>query len=1290
MLAHIADLSDANEYVLGWTGQSLGRPWGDLTGGTVGALDELLSDYKLDAVGSIISATRTRPSGAATVSITEPTVVTQVDHNMTTDETVFMEAKEFPKQGATITAGSFVVGVAYEILTIGSTDFTLVGASANTVGLTFIATGAGVGTGTAGVRVKATDIVAGTPYNIEAEAIHTAGAFVINDWYTILTVGTTDFTLIGAASNTVGVSFKATGVGAGTGTAGNTGSTDYTLIGAADNAIDTQFVATAAGTGDGVVAETFGRGIPYYVTKLTDSTYTLASGPDMTTWLPATSAGDLVRMRPGQELVMVPDGYATPSVAVNEYVDAAYRLGSQLQLQPGYGKNISNLAIAANKTSVTAGAFLKGYTYEIATIGTTDFTLIGAASNTVGLSFVATGSGTGTGTAYLLYPAPKFTVYTSGEFVPTLVYEIVTVGTTDFVTEHGASSNTPGVRFTAAVAGTGTGTAKLITVLQPTTGTQFVRWVMPPEEPLIVAGSFVVGLTYQIESTGTTDFTLIGAAANTIGLVFIATGVGTGTGQAYRMDFSTQAYLMHEDFAWASYPQVRILTPYQPTEKDDWPSERRIPYPSPTADFGAGGRRITLPAPWTNPATPITDFADLAVFLEATLHEGVKGYGLSERTDSTAIGALTHLPHEISSISGDYWTFGVVSGVYTGVPIVKADVLVNARMIVDWEDGGVMKRSWVKIQGNTTTYFWVDSTSWLGDGNPGTGNHAKIKRYTVWVPWHEDSPHSYLPGEGFTYPNNDMSPYTDTSSAAGGVIMNRPRGNVFESYPGNIGELIVWGTRLSMAIGKRVNLVVLAVNGSQIAPSPGRNAFGWQGHCGWYDQADDWTWSPGATNGLWDRLKHLLTTCLPNAMAAEGNTKPIRVLGWVHSQGESDAMNDGARFHYGKSVRGLQTAIRNLCDTLKNADGSSYNPYTDEAKIPWIQPQIMNTPYQLKGTFTYYAGSVMIDGDSNHLVNNSILELVNADEFAGTIKCDDCPRNLPDAGHLSGTGHAIRAMRLAKETTQLIDYALGFGSAALVSTKNQVVDICNRALAMIGKDPAMTSMTENTEEASLCKLFYREARDSLLRLRQWNFALRRKALDELKMDDQELHAQWGYCYAVPATALSAFRVFPPDKIRAAFDDSVVLTLGYSASLVAAFDTTYGLSDDLNPNEVAQSLLPVTSVSTLKPQLFHSERSPDGGRRIYTNQEQATLQYVERVSDPSEYPPDFQGALTALLASKLAGALIRGPQSLKVADAMRQIAGDYMVSAANSDAFEQESEEDNFWDFEPDHLSFRNL
>lgn len=53
------------------------------------------------------------------------------------------------EQGYTVTAGSFVIGSMYRIVTLGTTNFMLIGATSNTVGLHFTATGAGSGTGTA-------------------------------------------------------------------------------------------------------------------------------------------------------------------------------------------------------------------------------------------------------------------------------------------------------------------------------------------------------------------------------------------------------------------------------------------------------------------------------------------------------------------------------------------------------------------------------------------------------------------------------------------------------------------------------------------------------------------------------------------------------------------------------------------------------------------------------------------------------------------------------------------------------------------------------------------------------------------------------------------------------------------------------------------------------------------------------------------------------------------------------------------------------------------------------------
>lgn len=70
----------------------------------------------------------------------------------------------------------------------------------------------------------------------------------------------------------------------------------------------------------------------------------------------------------------------------------------------------STYTIVAEETIVTGGAFVTGEDYIIKTVGTTNYTLIGASSNTVGERFTATGAGSGTGTATLV-PVGEFTKF---------------------------------------------------------------------------------------------------------------------------------------------------------------------------------------------------------------------------------------------------------------------------------------------------------------------------------------------------------------------------------------------------------------------------------------------------------------------------------------------------------------------------------------------------------------------------------------------------------------------------------------------------------------------------------------------------------------------------------------------------------------------------------------------------------------------------------------------------------------------------------------------------------------
>ena len=66
----------------------------------------------------------------------------------------------------------------------------------------------------------------------------------------------------------------------------------------------------------------------------------------------------------------------------------------------GAPDNALNTAFTIVNTLGNATGTILGHSYEIATAGTTDYTLIGAINSTVGTKFTATGAGIGTGTVY--------------------------------------------------------------------------------------------------------------------------------------------------------------------------------------------------------------------------------------------------------------------------------------------------------------------------------------------------------------------------------------------------------------------------------------------------------------------------------------------------------------------------------------------------------------------------------------------------------------------------------------------------------------------------------------------------------------------------------------------------------------------------------------------------------------------------------------------------------------------------------------------------------------------------
>ena len=321
---------------------------------------------------------------------------------------------------AITTAGSFVVGTSYRIVSQGTTDFTQFGAANNNVATVFTATNVGV------------------------EEIN-AGSFVVGRQYTISTKGNTDFTTIGAINNSVGTLFTATGVGSGTGVANyqGTGTASSLMVG-------TVFTATGGGLGNGIATYDNGAntvaaidGYDVYANgKITSAT---VSGSNTTVVVDVDENSDYFSIQQegtgAKPYATAPDNEAffyfgtasTPnystqspsveSISVTGGTDTKIGLfghkrrnvevlteESRNQLftnqhlksyssATGLRSDLYKKSLNVVDTTINATSCLEGKQYEIVVAGTTNFTLNGATDSTVGTRFYANATtpiGTGT------------------------------------------------------------------------------------------------------------------------------------------------------------------------------------------------------------------------------------------------------------------------------------------------------------------------------------------------------------------------------------------------------------------------------------------------------------------------------------------------------------------------------------------------------------------------------------------------------------------------------------------------------------------------------------------------------------------------------------------------------------------------------------------------------------------------------------------------------------------------------------------------------------------------------
>jgi len=157
------------------------------------------------------------------------------------------------------------------------------------------------------------------------------------------------------------------------------------------------------------------------------------------------------------------------------------------------------------------------------------------------------------------------------------------------------------------------------------------------------------------------------------------------------------------------------------------------------------------------------------------------------------------------------------------------------------------------------------------------------------------------------------------------------------------------------------------------------------------------------------------------------------------------------------------------------------------------------------------------------------------------------------------------------------------------------VQICKLALGHLGDSADITSIAppDGSVQAAQCAVFYPMARDSLLTMQDWSFATKRV---ELSLSANDPPDGWSFAYNLPADCLR------PQVL---------------------------LNDGADRDEDAQP--------------FVIE-----GQTIYTHVENAWLRYTFAQVDAIRFPPLFVLALSRLLASMLAGPLIRGSEGRTLA------------------------------------------
>lgn len=186
-------------------------------------------------------------------------------------------------------------------------------------------------------------------------------------------------------------------------------------------------------------------------------------------------------------------------------------------------------------------------------------------------------------------------------------------------------------------------------------------------------------------------------------------------------------------------------------------------------------------------------------------------------------------------------------------------------------------------------------------------------------------------------------------------------------------------------------------------------------------------------------------------------------------------------------------------------------------------------------------------------------------------------------------------------------------------------EICNFAISHLGTAKEISDLeTENSQEAKVCRRFYDVALESTLRDFDWSFARKVKTLS---LVEEEPNDEWSFSYRHPVDCIRILKI------------------------------QSGTRNDTRQSRVS----------------FFEGRD-DVGRLVYTDQEDAIINYISKTENPQLYPPDFMLCLSFRLAYLIAPRITGGNAFTGIAKDM-YTAYQMHLSQARQNALTEEQREE---------------